>query len=212
MDLRGDDEVAEQRRHDLVLETRPRHRRARWWEEAHQVAETAQMVGVPGPIDLRTEVCIPAGTAIPPEARGKIVLHNDPAIDARKAWPWAYVERLVQCLGRRIGSGETLLLGHPGPVVSGTLDLRGRTSLAQAAAIIAAARCYIGIDSGLMWIAGSLQVPTIGLYGTRYLPAYGAIQPRNPRAIYLQAEGALDMIPPEAVLEALGPILSGSRG
>jgi hypothetical protein len=52
-----------------------------------------------------------------------------------------------------------------------------------------------------MWLAGSLQVPVVGLYGTRYIPAYGAIQPENPRAVYLQAEGTLEGILPEAVLE-----------
>src|SRR5262245_54949199 len=59
VDLRGEDEVEEQCRHDLVLDTRPRHRREPWWEFAHQVEETAHMVGVPGPIDRRTEICIP---------------------------------------------------------------------------------------------------------------------------------------------------------
>jgi hypothetical protein len=31
-----------------------------------------------------------------------------------------------------------------------------------------------------MWISGSLQVPVVGLYGTAYIPTYGAIQPVNP--------------------------------
>ena len=41
--------------------------------------------------------------------------------------------------------------------------------------------------------------PRLGLYGTSYIPAYGAIQPRNPHASYLQAEGALDSLKPELV-------------
>jgi ADP-heptose:LPS heptosyltransferase len=199
VDLRGEDEVAEQRNHDLILETRPRHRRERWWEFAHQVAEAAHSVGVPGPIDLRTEICIPPQTAVPPEIAATIVFHNDPAISAAKAWPWELAERFV----RRIGPGQVLLLGGPGPPIAGTLDLRGKTTLAEAAALIARARCYVGIDSGLIWIAGSLQVPTVGLYGTRYIPAYRAIFPCNPRAIYLQAEGPLDYIDPDAVYDAV---------
>ena len=75
------------------------------------------------------------------------------------------------------------------------MDLRGKTTLAEAAVIIKAAKCYVGIDSGLMWIAGSLQVPTVGLYGTSYLPAYRAIYPENPQAVYLQAEGPLVVNP-----------------
>jgi glycosyl transferase family 9 (putative heptosyltransferase) len=212
VDLRGDDEVAEQRRHDVVLETRPRHRRLRWWEFDHQVAECAHQVGVPGPIDLTTEIRIPTGTCLPPNAAGKVAIHNDPAIDGTKGWPWSYLEQLV----KRIGPEQVVLLGGPGPPLPGAQDMRGRTTLAEAAAIIAASRCYIGIDSGLMWIAASLQAQAIGLYGTSYIPAYGAIQPSNPRAVYLQAEGTLDRIPVGAVLErydqlTTSPSLSSPR-
>ncbi len=199
LDLRGDDEIAEQRRHDLVLETRPRHRRHPWWRFAHLAEEAAHMVGVPGPIDRRTEVVVPPGTAILPGAAGKIVLHNDPAIDATKAWPWESVQEFA----RAVGPEDIVLLGGPGPEVPGALDLRGRTTLAQAAGVIQAARCYVGIDSGLMWIAGSLQVPVVGLYGTSFIPAYGALYPVNPRAVYVQAEGALECIRSESVLAAV---------
>jgi ADP-heptose:LPS heptosyltransferase len=199
LDLRGDDEVAEQRRHDIVMETRPRHRRKPWWEHAHAVEELADMVGVPGPIERRTEIKIPEGTVVPEESRDKIVLHNDPTTDPRKAWPWEHVARLVE----RVGSGEVVVLGQAGPMLPGVLDFRGRTTLAQAAGIIAACRCYVGIDSGLMWMAGSLQVPTVGLYGTEYIARPEAVQPFNPKAVYLNAEGSLDRIAPDAVLEAL---------
>src|SRR5207244_1114354 len=128
----GEDEVEDDHRHDLVLPARPRHQRERWWEKAHQVEETARMAGVPGPIDLRTEIAVPSGTVIPPEAAGKIVLHNDPQIDPAKAWPWEYAAELV----RRLGPEQVVLLGNPGPALPGALDLRGKTTLAQAAAII----------------------------------------------------------------------------
>jgi ADP-heptose:LPS heptosyltransferase len=83
------------------------------------------------------------------------------------------------------------------------LDLRGRTTLAEAGAIIASARAFVGIDSGPMWIAASLQVPTVGLYGTGYVPAYQAISPANPRAVYLQAEGSPGSISAARVADAL---------
>jgi ADP-heptose:LPS heptosyltransferase len=200
VDLRGEDEVAEQRRHELILETRPRHRRERWWEQAHQVEETAHMVGVPGPIDLRTAIAIPQGMRAPEGAAGKIVFHNDPSIDATKAWPAEHARRFID----GVGPENVVLLGTRGehdPMgeVPGVLDLRGRTSLFEAAAIIRDCGVYVGIDSGLMWIAGSLQVPVVGLYGTSYIPAYRAIQPLNPRAVYLQTEGGLESIQAEDV-------------
>lgn len=199
VDLRGEDEVREERQHDLVFETRPRWRRMPWWEYAHQVEESAHRIGVPGPIDLQTEIAIPPGTTVPEESLGKVVLHNDPAISAAKAWKWELLLEFVQMVGPR----DVVLLGNPGPPTRGVLDLRGRTTLAQAAAIIAGARCYVGIDSGLMWVAGSLQIPAVGLYGTSYIPAFGAIQPRNPQATYLQVEGNLDSILPERVLTSV---------
>lgn len=204
IDLRGDDEVTEQREHDLVFETRPRHRHPNWWEYGHQVEEAAHRIGVPGPIDCRTEICIPKDTWIPEETKGKIVLHNDPAIDPRKAWSWEQVRRLVASLGE----GQVVVLGNPGPPVSGAHDLRGHTTLAQAAAIIARSQCYVGIDSGLMWVAGSLRVPTVGLYGTAYLPNCQAVQPVNPYAVYLQVEGTPEGIAWASVRAAVAKVLS----
>ena len=199
VDLRGDDEVEEQRRHDLVFETRPRYKRMRWWEQAHQVEASADRIGIPGPIDLQTEIAIPPGTRIPHEIKGKIVIHNDPSISKAKAWDWDSLRMLVH----RLGPENIVLLGGPGPEADVAIDLRGKTTLAEAAATIAACDCYVGIDSGLMWIAASLKVPAVGLYGTSYIPAYGAIQPRNPKAEYLQVEGTLDRISVEAVFRCV---------
>jgi SAM-dependent methyltransferase len=199
VDPRGEDELIEQREHDLVFETRPRSRRMPWWEQAHQVEEMAHMIGVPGPIDLQTEIAIPAGTSGPPEARGRLIVHNDPAISGKKAWDWGALGELA----RQLGPERLVLLGNPGPRIEGVLDLRGKTTLAEAAAVIRDGCGFLGIDSGLMWIAASLKVPVVGLYGTTYIPAYGAIQPMNPQATYLQAEGSPNLIAPSQVLEAL---------
>jgi ADP-heptose:LPS heptosyltransferase/SAM-dependent methyltransferase len=199
LDLRGEDEVAEQRKHDLVFETRPRSRGTPWWRHAHQVEECAHMVGVPGPIDLQTEIAIPPGVVASEETRGKIVLHNDPSIDPTKAWPWESLREFV----KKVGPANVVLVGNRGPAVDGVLDYRGKTTLAELAAIIEACRCYVGIDSGPMWIAASLQVPAVGLYGTSYIPAYGAIHPKNLKATYLQVEGKLDRISAQAVWECV---------
>jgi len=199
VDLRGDDEVVEQRRHDLVLETRPRHRRDRWWEHATLPEELAHMVGVPGPIDPQPEIRLPPGVTLPPEWQGKIVFHNDPCIDPRKGWPW---EQALEFLAG-MPPASVAVIGKPGPAVPHALDLRGRTTLAQTAALIAASRCFVGIESGPTCIAAALQVPTVALFGTAYIPVCESVQPRNPRAIYLQTEGTLDSIQPGTVHEAV---------
>jgi ADP-heptose:LPS heptosyltransferase len=103
-----------------------------------------------------------------------------------------------------------VLLGRPGAAIPGTMDFRGLTTLAQAAAIIAASRCYVGVESGLLHIAGALQVPMVGLFGTSYVPAYSALYPESPHGVWIQAEGPLELIRPEAVLEAVAEIVSRS--
>ncbi len=207
LDLRGEDEVREERMHDIVLPTRARHWREPWWQFAHAVEELAHMTGVPGPIDCRTEISIPAGTSIPENARGKIVLHNDPTTDPRKAWPWEKLARFVD----EIGPNRCVILGRPGPPLNDAADLRGKTSLAQAAAIIRDCCCYLGIDSGLMWIAGSLQVPTVGLYGSDYVGRPDAVQPVNQNAIYLNSPAGLEEISVEQVAQAVRRQTGGSN-
>lgn len=208
VDLRGDDEVEEQARHDIVLETRPFPRRLDFWNYGHAVDSYAYCAGVPGPLERHTEVRIPEGTVIPPETRGRIVVHNDPSISAEKAWPWPHAAAFLCGLAPE----PVVLLGAPGEPIPGAIDYRGRTTLAQAAAIVAAAKCYVGIESGLLHIAGALQVPMVGLFGTSYVAAYSALYPENPRGIWLQAEGAMEGIGPEAVLRAVAQILARGGG
>jgi hypothetical protein len=116
----------------------------------------------------RTEIRVPtdAGSGLPETALGTLVLHNDPRIDPRKAWSWDKVRRFVAAHP----PGEVVLLGHPGPDVDGALDLRGRTTLAQAAAVIRDCRAYVGIDSG--------RVPTKWVVDRR--------QPAGPRRGHLR--------------------------
>jgi heptosyltransferase-2 len=45
-------------------------------------------------------------------------------------------------------------------------DLTGRTSLTEAAAIMAGARAVVSNDSGLMHLAGYLGVPVVGIFGS----------------------------------------------
>lgn len=88
------------------------------------------------------------------------------------------------------------------PEVGGALDLRGRSSLREAAGLIAAADCFVGIESGPTCIAAALQAPAVGLFGRAYIPRCEAIQPRNPNATYLSAE-TLGGIDADLVIEAV---------
>ena len=48
---------------------------------------------------------------------------------------------------------------------AGRVDLAGRTTISQAAGVIAGARCVVGIDCGLAHVAAALGVPTIVMFG-----------------------------------------------
>lgn len=63
-----------------------------------------------------------------------------------------------------------------------TLNLVGKTTLRETAAIIATSNVFVGPNSGLMVIAGSLGIPTVGLFGafspknrTTFFPTITAI-------------------------------------
>ncbi|MDB6133140.1 MAG: rfaQ [Verrucomicrobiales bacterium] len=64
------------------------------------------------------------------------------------------------------------------------LDLAGRITLPQLAAIIARARMAITVDTAAMHLAAAFQVPQIGLFGPTN-PFHWA--PRQPRAVVLRA-------------------------
>ncbi|WP_421989602.1 glycosyltransferase family 9 protein [Roseococcus sp.] len=81
------------------------------------------------------------------------------------------------------------ILGGPGeqerrmaaPVLaalSGAVDLVGRLSLPEVAAVLARAELYVGNDSGLMHIAAATGVPTLGLFGPTPADEYGPIGAR----------------------------------
>jgi ADP-heptose:LPS heptosyltransferase len=53
------------------------------------------------------------------------------------------------------------------------LDLSGRTTLAQAAGVLARARLALGADSGVLHLAGALGTPTLTLFGPALFRKWG---------------------------------------
>ncbi len=99
------------------------------------------------------------------------------------------------------------------------LDLTGRTSLAEAAAIMAGARAVVSNDSGLMHLAGYIGVPVIGLFGstspvwTRPLGCRSMVlhsaEPCSPcfeRTCRFGNYRCLEKITPQQVVAAIGRI------
>jgi heptosyltransferase-2 len=112
------------------------------------------------------------GKAVPPDERyrGVVVYCPGAAYGQAKRWPhFAELARLqagerVVVLGTGADgeSAREIAAAAPGRVE----DLTGRTSLVEAAAIMAAAKAVVSNDSGLMHMAGFIGTPLVGLFGS----------------------------------------------
>jgi len=103
-----------------------------------------------------------------------------------KIWPAERFVALFEILSRSLPDAIPVVFGGPGaaehaaaaPVLAGlpgAIDLVGRLTLPQAAACLSRCRLFVGNDSGLMHLAASTGIPTLGLFGpthaTEYAPA-----------------------------------------
>ncbi len=115
-----------------------------------------------------------------------------------KRWPAAHYAVLAAGLHQPVlllGSGkdapvcEAIAAGSPG----NCRNLAGKTSLAQAFALIAGARAVVSNDSGLMHVAAGFGVPQVALFGSsspRHTP------PLNERAHVIWLKDDPDYQPP----------------
>lgn len=63
------------------------------------------------------------------------------------------------------------------------LDLCGRTTLPQLAAVLANCRLFLGADSGVMHVAAAVAVPVVALFGPSNALAWGPWTPHSPSAL-----------------------------
>ena len=71
------------------------------------------------------------------------------------------------------------------------VDLTGRIGLGKLASVLKQARLFVGIDSGVMHMASSLDIPVVGLFG----PTDSAyVGPQNNRSVVVKNQ-TLDCIP-----------------
>ena len=120
-----------------------------------------------------------------------------------KCWPAAHYAALARAVAAA-GGLPVLLLGSPKEAAlcegiardaaGACRVLAGRTSLADAMALIAGARGVVSNDSGLMHVAAAFGVPQAALFGSTS-PEH--TPPLNPRArvLWMKDELALDCAP-----------------
>jgi heptosyltransferase-2 len=105
------------------------------------------------------------------ERSGYFVFAPGAEFGASKRWPAFHFAELARLLDRPVallGSGkEAALCEEIALAASGRcLDLAGKTSLAEAFALIAGASAVVSNDSGLMHVAAAFGVPQAALFGS----------------------------------------------
>jgi hypothetical protein len=135
----------------------------------HIAEQMAEKAGVLLPRDWRP--FLPMGA--PAERHSQRIVLQNSCRGARyaadtKEWPQ---ERWQELVGRLTPDFELVQIGSSvDPPLPGTRDLRGKTTLHNAAELIAGARCFLGLESGLMHVAAAVGTSAIIIYGGRTRP------------------------------------------
>lgn len=140
----------------------------------HLIAVMCAASGISGDIELRPYVSVTdeeqrGGKRVP---RRQIVVQTS-SLGARfpfrnKQWPAERFQTVVDAL---IGEFDIVQLGAPtDPGLRGVLDLRGKTTIRETAAILAASELFLGLVSGLMHLARAVECRSVIVYGGREHP------------------------------------------
>jgi ADP-heptose:LPS heptosyltransferase len=189
-DLRGEDEIKEQAKNDIVFETRPQHKDIRWFENTHQIKQLGKNIGIKTDL-LKTRLFPEEGipTKFKLKPKDYIVIHTR---SGAKHKGWDHLNELKNEL-----KNENLFIVQD-----------EETSILELATIIKKSKLFIGIDSLPMWIAGSFDIPIIGLYGSlQYGVSTKYIYPENKKSIYLQTIGPPNKICTEEVVKAIKELI-----
>jgi ADP-heptose:LPS heptosyltransferase len=141
-----------------------------------------------------------------------------------KVWP---AERFVQLAQALTGPGGVLpgaplvVLGGPGaleeemaaPLLAAwpeAVNLLGRLTLAEAAAVLSRAALYVGNDSGLMHLSAACGAPTLGLFGPTLASEYAPVGLRAQAVLAKGPPGATPMqrLAVAQVVEAAAKLLA----
>jgi len=144
--------------------------------DTHILAEMCRRAGITGEIAVRTYLHLSTnerkgGALRPRQAALQALGASSENLSPLKVYP---AEELTKVVAETAGELDWVQLGHAGdPRVPGTLDLRGRTSVRQTAAVLAQSRVFLGPAGFLMHLARAAECRSVVVFGGRELPRHG---------------------------------------
>lgn len=134
----------------------------------HILGEMCRQAGVLGEVSLRPY--FDASGEAPPEIPRDFIAISSLGGHAVLTKNW-FLDR-YQALAALLGKEFRLVqLGAASqPLLAGAVDLRGKTDLRQAAAVLQRAACFVGEVGGLMHLARAVDCPSVVIFGGREAP------------------------------------------
>ncbi len=154
--------------------------------KSNQLAQLIGLSEVPFNKIWITDAHIQRAHQLLPEGRTYVAFSPAANWD-KKMWPLSYFVELAALLGKNknlFPSIKFVIFGAPSqrselqPLFEGLkaeqiIDLIGKISLLEVAACLKQCKVFIGNDSGLMHLAATLGIPTVGLFGPSDPRVYG---------------------------------------
>ena len=162
-------------------------RRSRAIRRVHQISYYLEMVKALGcldpgdelQLDLQAETASLADSLLPEPAGGNalfIGMAPGATYGPAKRWPVERFTSVATTLHRQYREAVFILLGSEqdrevtdtiaAAMPDRCMNLAGRTSVREVMALIARCHVFLTNDSGLMHIAGALNVPTVAIFGS----------------------------------------------
>ena len=140
----------------------------------HIIAKMCQLAGITGSVELKPYLHL-SDTEL---AYGNMV-ERQIAIQSSNVggrWPaltkqW-YPERFQSVVDLLKSEFNFVQLGSQNdPAIEGAVDLRGKTTLRETAAILSSSIMLVGLEGMLMHMARAVECPSVIVYGARVLPS-----------------------------------------
>ena len=142
--------------------------------DEHVLIKLCKLAGIGGPVELRpylflTKEEFAAGRHAPEQVVMQSSALGAPWPMRNKEW---YPDRFQEVCAELRADVKVIQIGSANdPKLEGALDLRGRTTIRQSAAILANSLVFVGLEGFLMHLARAVDCRSVIIYGGRIKPA-----------------------------------------